>query len=148
MDSVIKSFWFWLLLIGMVAILASILIAGGMKEMKGWTWGFFVIGCVLALLGIIFGLIAWSRHVPCVQKTEETCSATIDSCGCDASPVSENLDSSSPAYVSPYSSSYVSSSPAGSSYLPKRVVSNAPQTERGFSTSSLNLSSLAPKTSQ
>ena len=112
MDSVIKSFWFWLLIIGVALILTSILIAGGMKEMKGWTWAIFVVGCVLAILGIIFAFVAWSKYTPC-----------------ESNPV-EKKESIEISQQTPEIT---------------RVSVNVPQAERGFSATSMNLSSLAPE---
>jgi len=127
MSSVVKSFWFWLLIIGILLILTAVLIAGGMKEMHGVTWGVFVVGCVLALLGIIFGFIAWSKYKPC----EESCLNNVEVC-----------DSPSPSPIYKYTSPINSS---GSNIgTPTMVSMNLPQAKRGFSATSLELNSLAP----
>ena len=127
MDSVVKSFWFWLLIIGMALILTSILIAGGMKEMKGWTWIIFVVGAVLAVLGIIFGFVAWSKHKPCVENSSETvCSTQIEDCGCDTNSPSYSYSNKTTPQIT-------------------KVSMNVPQAQRGFSATSVNLSSLAPE---
>ena len=126
MDSIIKSFWFWLLIIGVALILTAILIAGGMKEMKGWTWGIFILGCVLAILGIIFAFVAWGRAKDYVES-KETCSAQIEDCGCDAKTPFSN-------YTSQHSTPQIT-----------KVSTNIPQAQRGFSATSVDLSALAPE---
>ena len=127
MDSIIKSFWFWLLIIGVLLILTAILIAGGIKQMHGWTWGLFVVGCVLAILGIIFGFIAWYRYKPCPVEEEETCPKVIDGCGCEAE------------------SEYVTTPVSSRIGTPTVVTTNIPQAKRGFATTSLTLDNLAPE---
>ena len=123
MDSVIKSFWFWLLIIGVALILTSILIAGGMKEMKGWTWGIFIVGCVLSILGIIFGFVAWSKYKPCQENVENT---KVEDCGCQVESPSYSFSNHATPEIT-------------------KVSMNIPQAQRGFSTTSMNLSSLAPE---
>ena len=131
MNSIINSFWFWLLIIGILIVLTAVLIAGGMKKMHGWTWGIFIVGCVLAIMGIIFGLIAWKRNVPC--KEEILCSKIE---GCEESP-----------YFPMSSSSPMSSNPLSSRIgTPTLVTTNIPQAKRGFATTSLTLNNLAPQT--
>ena len=125
MDSVIRSFWFWLLIIGVALILTAILIAGGMKEMKGWTWGIFVVGCVLAILGVIFGFIAWSKYTPCKQN-EVIEHSKVEECSYNTpSPHYSYSNQTTPEFT--------------------KVPTNIPQAKKGFSTTTMNLSSLAPE---
>ena len=140
--SIIKSFWFWLVIIGLLLILTAILIGGGMKEIKGWTWAIFIVGAVLGLLGIIFAIIAWSRYVPCKTSCSDMKSpheSSFSSPVYSSTNVSPSSLYSSPN-ISPYSSTNVS--PLGT---PTRVSVNLPQAKRGFSTTPFELSSLAPK---
>ena len=125
MDSIVRSFWFWLLIIGVALILTSILIAGGMKQMKGWTWGIFIVGCVLAILGIIFAFVAWSKYTPC-KEDEVNVNSKVEDCGCQVE---------SPSY------SY------SNQVTPEitKVSMNIPQAQRGFTATSINLSALAPE---
>ena len=133
---VVESFWFWLVIIGLLLILTAIIIGGGMREIKGWTWGIFIVGAVLGLLGVIFAIITWSRYTP----------KTLD---CGDKPVKMTITSplasrtvipeASPIYSTP-TSAY--SSPIGT---PSKVTTNIPQAKRGFTATSSDLSVLAPK---
>ena len=138
--SVISSFWFWLLIVGILLILIAAMLSGGLREVNGWIWGIFIAGVIFSILGVIFALISWSK--------------TINT---DSSHKSENIHSSysSPSYSSPsYSSpSYSSPSCSSSNYnspipspigTPTPVNYNIPQAHRGFASTNLNLSSLAP----
>ena len=121
MKHVTQSFWFWLLIIGIFLILLAALLGGGLKDVNGWIWAIFIAGAVLAILGIIFGIVAWAKAEPCDMRNDKSSKMT---------PVESRSDHlSSP------------SSPIGT---PTRVTSNVPQSQRGFATTNLNLSALSP----
>ena len=65
MKNVTSSFWFWLLILGIFLILFAAILAGGLQETNNWVWGLFVVGSILAVLGIIFAMIAWLNVRPC-----------------------------------------------------------------------------------
>ena len=117
-----QSYWFWLLILGVFLILLASLIAGGRKEVNGWIWGIFIAGAVLAILGIIFAIVAWSRATPCYVEP---------ACDVVNSP-SQFVPSSPSSLISPMGT-------------PTRISSNVPQAQRGFSTTNLDLSQLSPK---
>jgi len=138
---VINSFWFWLVIIGLLLILTAILIGGGMKEIKGWTWAIFILGAVLGLLGIIFAIIAWSKYTPCGNECGDlsACDKPIKMTITSPLVSKTNTPMNSPIYSNPGSAF---SSPIGT---PTKVTTNIPQAKRGFTASSLELSSLSAK---
>lgn len=142
---VINSFWFWLIIIGLLLILIAILIGGGMEEINSWTWAVFILGAVLGLLGIIFAIITWSRYVPLKNEyISSPIASSVESLHSPkshlhSSPFQSHLQSPKSHLQSPKS---CYSSPIGT---PTKVTTNIPQAKRGFTASVIELSSLAPK---
>ncbi len=119
MKSLIGSFWFWLFLIGILLILTSLIIGGGMKKIAGWNWAIFVVGLVFSVLAIIFALYECFK-VPEVTYEEKVTTTTTTTTPIINSP------------QSPFKS-------------PTYINSNIPQAQRGFATTSSELSSLEPE---
>jgi Na+/melibiose symporter-like transporter len=163
MKSILTSFWFWLFIIGIALILLAALIGGGMKKVTGWIWALFIVGVVLALLGVIFAFVAIRNAKPCVEERNELpCpnlySTSGEPIGCPLAKKSQNYNYASPNVVnspnninnaavspnkvnSPNKANSAAVSPLGT---PTLVSSNIPQAQRGFATTSLNISALAP----
>jgi MFS family permease len=156
MKSAFNSYWFWILLLGLLLILIGALIAGGTKEFSGWVWGLFITGIIIAIIGIILGIVEWNKTesyiniLPCpkIVGIEENTSCNRNY----SQPIissyqhyptfqnSQNFVQNSPQF-SPQLNSIQTSSPLST---PTKVTTNIPQAQRGFSTTSLNLSALSP----
>lgn len=130
--SIIDSFWFWLFVAGLLLILTSILIGGSLDEMKGWIWVLFIVGCVFVVLGIIFAIVFMLKNK---DQEVQIPSEYIQS------PVV--LKISNDSFQSPAKPLEVSMSPLGT---PTKVSTNLPQAKRGFASTLVDLSSLAPET--
>jgi len=173
--SLLVSFWFWLLILGLILILTALLIGGGMKKINGWVWAIFIVGAVFALLGILFAIYEWFRVPQCKTLIDEK----ISSCNEIKLSEKEIRNSSYPNYAN-YANEFVDSnypnysnegtncpssfgetdveifdktpvkietrkilkdSPLKS---PTKLDLNIPQLQRGFTTSTSEISSLAP----
>lgn len=154
MKSTFQSFWFWILLLGLLLILIGALIAGGTKQFSGWVWGLFIVGIVMALIGLLIGILSWNSNknignvLPCPKITEMQVN---EGPGCNSPSRLENsyipnlstntsLNTKSPS-INENLSRNISSSPP---MVPTKVSTNIPQAQRGFATTSLNLSALSP----
>lgn len=160
--SILSTFWFWLLIIGLLLILTALLIGGGMKKITGWVWVIFIIGAVLAVLGIIFAIYEWFSIQNCVEKVvEQSCSKNV----AETNPISpvnyyERKVSSPMRQITPIRSPEISTMrtnevpqirkietsqiPSSPIKTPSVVKSNVPQAQRGFATTSMDISSLSP----
>jgi hypothetical protein len=168
MKSAFESFWFWILLLGLLLILVGALIAGGTKEFSGWVWGLFIAGIVIALIGLLIGILSWNSNratanvLPCPKITDMQVNEGCNSYQASPmyspaySPMYSPASPASPAYSPTYSNKSltansinpqislnenISSSPP---MVPTKVSTNIPQAQRGFATTSLNLSALSP----
>lgn len=112
--------WFALLLLGAFLIIVAALIGGGMKDMNGWVWALFIAGIAFIVLSIIFGIVAWNNPNSCSYQTPVT------------------------VVSSPLPSTKLGNSTYTQIGTPTRVSTNVPQTKRGFATTNLDISSLAP----
>lgn len=140
--SIFSYWWFWILIVGILLILLAALLHLGLKENTTWVWWIFVAGAVLAVLGIILAVVAYYNQPKCIVTEPESAIVTEDH-GC--SRISDNYPQSSleKSYI-PISDNEMGSpvySPIGT---PSRSSINIPQAQRGFSTTSSGLSSLAP----
>jgi MFS family permease len=140
--SILSTFWFWLLIIGLLLILIALLIGGGMKKITGWVWAIFIIGAVLAVLGIIFAIYEWFAIQPCQIKQEYSCPETIPEVETPCSKVQVETPKIEKRYVK--STSFIP--PNSPLKTPTKIQTNVPQAQRGFSTTSVDLSSIAPST--
>lgn len=135
---VVATFWFWFIVIGLLLMIVAALVSGGMNQTTGWTWAVFVVGAVLALIGFIWGIICW------VQGNSQ-CGLKGKDCGGDYPGLPENITYVPQTHIDlrspvPQTQIYVDS--------PNPIAiqtNNIPQSQRGFTTTSLNLSSLAPQ---
>ena len=133
-QSIFSYVWFWFLIVGVLLILLAALLHLGLKEDTTWVWWIFVAGAALALLGIIFAIVSYFNSPRCIVA-EPT---STEEFGCDNLyeskesfiPISQSAELNSPVY-----------SPIGT---PSRSTLNIQQTQRGFTTTGSELSSLAP----
>lgn len=166
MKSAFQSVWFWILLFGLLLILIGALIAGGTKEFNGWFWGFLIAGIIIALVGILIAFMNWNCDTR-ISSNKSLIETSQYNPSMKNSPMyhsSLNIPSNSSAHITSNSpiqiqsspmqnppiqitsplTSLESSSPIISSITPTVVSKNIPQAQRGFSTTSLDISSLSP----
>lgn len=174
MKSIFATFWFWLLMLGLLLILIGALIGGGTKCMNGWVWALFIVGIIFFVLSFLFMLFdlkycpSQPKKQECSMKQEcgikqeceikNTCGMisdnkiTLNSPGYLSSPPIEKYNTKPISYspgvtpniscgMSPVTTCNTSFSPMGS---PTKICYNIPQAQRGFVTTSQDLSSLAP----
>ena len=55
-----SSWWFWLLLVGLILVIIGAIIRGVNCEMNSWSASFFLIGFILVLIGIALALWNWA----------------------------------------------------------------------------------------
>ncbi len=135
--SIISYFWFWILIIGILLILLAALLHLGLKKNTGWVWWIFIAGAVLAVLGIILAIVSY-YNTKCVVVQP---SPITEDFGCNNFSPETSVNES---YI-PLSSEAPVQSPVYSPMgTPSRSTLNMLQTQRGFATSSSELSRLAP----
>ena len=152
-----------LLLFGSFLILAVVLTAGGIKEMHGWLYVGLIMGILLAIAGIIIAIIGM-RQDNYIEKTDSPSlisSEPINSSMSSMSSMSSTVDTpsdvtemTSTSSMSPMSSTSSTTSTVSSNFkgeqmyspigTPTKTSINVPQAQRGFSTTGIEISSLAP----
>ena len=130
--SIFKQWWFWMLLIGIFSILVAALLHLGLKENTQWVWIIFGIGALLAVLGIIFALVSYFTQPRCVVANTKT-----DTFGCE----NVNMNKMSTQIPTPIPVVSPGCSPMRQ---PSMATQNLPQAQRGFMSTSNDLSALAP----
>ena len=163
-----KTIWYWILLIGLLAIIVGLIIAGCKAEWNGWSWGFVIGGIILVFLALILAFFSITSH--CNHTHEHLSHLPVSPTYIAPSPVFVPSHVSTPTYVpsvpivretTTVRSLAPGEGPMSSVELPKIpplpvstrssplssptfTTTNVPQAQRGFVSSSLDLSSLAP----
>lgn len=157
--------WLWPLILGIFLIILSGLLAGGLHETNHWIWAAFIAGAILTLIGVILGIIAWSKEIKVNQSSVSINTTTRITPTSPTSPItpinntnlimdppsledvavtSTNMPVIPAATLSPINyNEYRYASPIGS---PTPLKINIPQAQRGFTPTNIQLSSLAPDT--
>lgn len=144
--SIFASYWFWLLAIGIIIILVAALIRTGVHENNGWIWWIFVIGLILALLGIVFGIVTWMNDCEVVtHDTLYTANHVAPHVHVEpAVPVIVPSYPSTPVAAVNSTIPYQRSELASPVRAPSQISVNMPQAQRGFTATETDLASLAP----
>ena len=139
--SVFKSYWFWLLVVGLLIVILAALFTSGFQQDNGWVWWIFALGIVLIVLGIIFGLATWYGN-------KKECSLHNENMDNNLDNLDGKIDNSKSKVVTPATPLPMPSAPSSpvTSPLksPTRVTINMPQVQKGFLSTTDNLATLAP----
>lgn len=125
----VDTIWFWLIVVGLLLMIGSALVSGGMNKTTGWTWAVFVIGAALTVAGFIWALVQWiiSGRDPLQAALQDQGEEKFKGLPKEVTYVPQvNVDMRSPQ------------SQSLSYSIPD------PQAQRGFAATSLGLSTLAP----
>lgn len=162
--------WPWFLILGIFLIILSGLLAGGLHETNPWIWAAFIVGAILILIGVILGIIAWSKEIQVTHSSSPFVPNILPNTSNippNVTDVPINMSDHDCRYVpvnnSPIVNSYTTSnnnsnyfsnsppidyneyryaSPVGT---PTPLKINIPQAQRGFTATNLQISSLAPE---
>ena len=66
--SAFSSWWFWLILVGLILVIIGAIIRGVNCEMTNWSAGFFLIGFILVLIGVALALWNWASMANAIEK--------------------------------------------------------------------------------
>ena len=66
-----SSWWFWLLLIGLILVIIGAIIRGVNCEMSNWSAGFFLVGFILVLIGIALALWNWASMANAMEDKQK-----------------------------------------------------------------------------
>ena len=202
--SAFSSWWFWLILVGLILVIIGAIIRGVNCEMNAWSGSLFLVGFILVLIGVALALWNWASMEntlekkvyvspsPAYQQYSPQCShqysqyspqishedvmnkfkyanhpqvihsphvisspsptVSVPALISSPSPTVQRVVSLPPISVRtlPTTASVVSTPSAtsiplsNSPIIPTPVTTNIPQAQRGFSTSSMDLSALSP----
>ena len=66
-----SSWWFWLLLVGLILVIIGAIIKGANCEMNSWSWSFFLVGFILVLIGIALALWNWASMANVLENKQK-----------------------------------------------------------------------------
>ena len=66
--SAFSSWWFWLILVGLILVIIGAIIRGVNCEMSSWSGGFFLLGFILVLIGVALALWNWASMATAIEK--------------------------------------------------------------------------------
>ena len=66
--SAFSSWWFWILLVGLILVIIGAIIRGVNCEMNAWSGSFFLIGFILVLIGVALALWNWASMANTIEK--------------------------------------------------------------------------------